>query len=276
MDREALRNEQRSIGRMPIGINAGGHRFHIYWVRLIAGTTESLLTTLAKHSVYEIEYAVQRPLTIQIGSSVQTISEQQFLIVPPDMPHEIIDSCADGLKFILGFSPESGEFNQKCALSVDDTPLLRALVNVLGAFPASGSPEMLQSLLTSIMLAVLETLGTDESAAPLSESERCVQQFIRYAEASNGVGVTVREGARLANICERQLFRLCMSAVNTSPSEIIQRCKLDYIRRCISDPALSMTEIADLAGFQSEYAMTKFFRRHTGMTPSAFRRTDIF
>ena len=271
MDREALRNEQLSISRMPVTVSAGGRRFHIYWVRLIAGRTESLLTTLARHSVYEIEYAVHRPLTIQIGSDEQTIGERHFLIVPPDMPHQITDSSADGIKFILGFSPESGSFPARCALPIRETPLLHALINALEAFPTSGNPEALPPLLTGVMISILEAIGSDDSTPPTSEADRCVQQFIRYAETANGVGVTVREGARLASVCERQLFRLCMTTANASPSEIIQRFRLDYLRRCISDTALSMTEIADMAGFQSEYAMAKFFRRHTGMTPSAFR-----
>lgn len=39
----------------------------------------------------------------------------------------------------------------------------------------------------------------------------------------------------------------------------------------LSDPHLSVTEIAEQLGFADQSYLTRFFRRHTGMSPKAFR-----
>jgi len=71
---------------------------------------------------------------------------------------------------------------------------------------------------------------------------------------------------------ERQLLRCCLAVTGCSPSEIIHRARMKYIRSCLTDTRLSLSEIAELAGFQSEYAMTRFFKQREGALPSAYRK----
>ena len=51
----------------------------------------------------------------------------------------------------------------------------------------------------------------------------------------------------------------------------IQRVRLDHARLLLADKRLSIKDVARQMDFSSEFYFSHFFRRHTGMTPTAFR-----
>lgn len=281
LDAEAIKQCQKSMGNMPMRVDVEGREFIVYWIRLIEGTAESLLTSCTRHSVYEVEYALRRPLTIQIGNRSEFIPEGSFLVVPPETDHQIICSEQDGIKFILGFThdcPVSSGMcigNMETSGVVKDTPMIRAMLDALAVALASHSLYMLPTLIDGVVRAffgsAVQNIEQPHSSMPV-ENVLYIQRFMEYVRVSNGIGVTVSGAARLLNISERHLFRLCSEITGNAPGEIIARQKLAYIRTCLHQTRLTLTEIADLAGFRSEYAMSKFFRRYESVTPSAYRR----
>ncbi|MCR6506441.1 helix-turn-helix domain-containing protein [Bacteroides sp. KH365_2] len=56
-----------------------------------------------------------------------------------------------------------------------------------------------------------------------------------------------------------------------SPKEIIDRQIVMEIKRMLISTDLSAKEIADRFHFDSTSYMGRYFRRHTGMTPTEFR-----
>jgi AraC-like DNA-binding protein len=54
--------------------------------------------------------------------------------------------------------------------------------------------------------------------------------------------------------------------------EQIQRARLDQARLLLADARLSVKDVAAQLSFSSEFYFSHFFRHHTGMSPSRFRR----
>ena len=54
--------------------------------------------------------------------------------------------------------------------------------------------------------------------------------------------------------------------------EHIQRARLDQSRLWLADKRLSIKDVAGQLSFSSEFYFSHFFRHHTGMTPTEFRR----
>jgi AraC-like DNA-binding protein len=52
----------------------------------------------------------------------------------------------------------------------------------------------------------------------------------------------------------------------------IQRARLDQARLLLADDRLSVKDVAAQLSFSSEFYFSHFFRRHTGMSPTRFRR----
>jgi AraC-like DNA-binding protein len=54
--------------------------------------------------------------------------------------------------------------------------------------------------------------------------------------------------------------------------EHIQRARLDQARLLLADKRLSVKDVAGQLSFSSEFYFSHFFRHHTGMTPTDFRK----
>ena len=275
---------RRSLINIPISMEINGLRCSIYWARIIKGKSESLLTINTKHTVFEIEYALRHPLTIQIGNDTVRLSEGEFIIIPPDTPHQIIESNPEGIKLICGFRPDDISFsvfkNSFISLkNVQASEIVRALSEIIDRYEDECNIVKENTVLYSLLFALLTAFTND--AAPewadkeenvYSENEMRIQTFLQMVSEKNGVGITVAQAAAFVNLSERQLFRICTATVGKTPSEIINEKKLRYITFCLLFTPLALSEIADMCGFQTEYSMTKFFKRYEKMNPSAYRK----
>ena len=52
----------------------------------------------------------------------------------------------------------------------------------------------------------------------------------------------------------------------------IQRARLDQARLLLADQRLSVKDVAGQLSFSSEFYFSHFFRHHTGMSPTDFRK----
>jgi AraC family transcriptional activator of pobA len=78
--------------------------------------------------------------------------------------------------------------------------------------------------------------------------------------------------ARRLALSETSLNRLCQSLAGTTAFELIQqRLALEARRRLIYVP-VSVAAIAAELGFKDPAYFSRFFRKHSGMSPSVFRR----
>ncbi|MER9725886.1 MULTISPECIES: GlxA family transcriptional regulator [unclassified Mesorhizobium] len=77
--------------------------------------------------------------------------------------------------------------------------------------------------------------------------------------------------AMLCKISRRQLERLFLEQVGTSPSRHYRRIRLEHARRLIDGTNLSLTEVAIACGFQSPSHFSKCFRAMHGAAPSDCR-----
>lgn len=84
---------------------------------------------------------------------------------------------------------------------------------------------------------------------------------IRISEVAAAVGVHPAHLARGF----RTHFRLSMGSY-------LRRLRLDWAARELARSDVSLAAVALAAGFADQSHFTRFFRRHTGLTPSAYRR----
>ncbi|CDX53602.1 AraC family transcriptional regulator [Mesorhizobium plurifarium] len=80
--------------------------------------------------------------------------------------------------------------------------------------------------------------------------------------------------AQLAKLCKssiRQLERLFMEHVGTSPAKHYKQIRLEHARRLVEGTGLSLTEVAIACGFASASHFTKCFKELYGATPNRCR-----
>lgn len=81
-----------------------------------------------------------------------------------------------------------------------------------------------------------------------------------------------RELAAVARVSYSGLRALFRKSGQGTIHQNIQRVRLDQARLLLADPRLSVKDVAAQLNFSSEFYFSHFFRKHTGMTPTEFRR----
>ncbi len=71
------------------------------------------------------------------------------------------------------------------------------------------------------------------------------------------------------------LSRVTNRVFSVSPKELINRQIVMEIKSLLTSTELSVKEIATLYNFESTSYLGRYFRRHTGMTPSEYRDHHI-
>jgi LacI family transcriptional regulator len=83
--------------------------------------------------------------------------------------------------------------------------------------------------------------------------------------------IYVSDVARAAGVSRRVLEKRCRLALGKSVYATVQELRLGRAEELMSDPRLSLTEIAYAAGYENLRHMCLAFRRTHGTTPSGFR-----
>jgi AraC family transcriptional regulator len=85
--------------------------------------------------------------------------------------------------------------------------------------------------------------------------------------------LTVRELANEASVHPIHLARAFRRHFATSPGQYLRRCRIEKARELLAASPLPLAEIALATGFSDQSQLTNAFRRATGVTPRAFRRS---
>ena len=86
-------------------LNINGNEVLLYWAKTVSGENEGLLTSYTKHTFYELQFPIDGKLVMNAGNKNNIIvSVNDFIVIPPDTYHQIIDADNNGKRFIMAFS----------------------------------------------------------------------------------------------------------------------------------------------------------------------------
>lgn len=109
----------------------------------------------------------------------------------------------------------------------------------------------------------------------LRKNAICSQQIVRcvdYIYDHLHSRITVDELADYVQLSPSYLSRLFKKEVGTSISEYIRRKKLETARNMLIYSEYRPAEIASTLAFPSQSYFTEIFRKHTGYTPTEYRK----
>jgi AraC-like DNA-binding protein/mannose-6-phosphate isomerase-like protein (cupin superfamily) len=289
---QIIERVSHSIGKYDIIIENEVMRCRIYWARVIGSETESLFTQYTKHTFYEIQYALEGRIVMRIEKNKTVCVEQSdFIIVPPDTFHQIVDGDTVGARFIMAFSLEIKSAQLKNLPEeisklrpYHETKYTRDILNIAIRKNYHDTPvrrRLITSYLECLMLEFIEAMSpyrAQELAQieAMSENEARIAQIQRYIADHSGIGIRPADISQKFNISERHLNRIFVSETGKTLKEAINRHKLAKIEELTATTALSFKEISELCGFADEYGMNLFFKRYNncGLTEYRALRTS--
>ncbi len=88
------------------------------------------------------------------------------------------------------------------------------------------------------------------------------------------VGVDLKELGERSGFSYVQFLRRFKAAAGMTPSDYLIALRLQKAKTLLADTDLLILEIAAACGFDNEYYFSNFFKKHTSLSPSAFREAS--
>lgn len=197
-------------------------------------------------------------------------------------------------ELFLGHSDQGIDFLVKCSLfnSPYQTPsccvghgiaqmleghigqIKEELGNGRGQF---GHEDLLRTYLKSFLIQVQRRKNEferREGKLPFTMDEKRMQliQFINLVEKNYTKGYSVVEYAERMHISTRTLSDLTNQTLNKTPSQIIQERVVLEAQRMLVHSNFNVNQIGYHLGFEDPSYFVKYFKKHTGLSPSIFRK----
>ena len=149
------------------------------------------------------------------------------------------------------------------------------------------APQQLVSLFSQVLHYSAESCMADLfSAAIVREIKSKIQnsgenmpvlaaRIKEWLNASVSAGVTVKQTAQHFGYNENYIARFFKHAFGVGIKDYINSVKTDNAKNLLSTTMASVKEISAMLSFPNENAFVKYFKYHTGLTPSEYRNIYV-
>jgi AraC family transcriptional regulator, activator of mtrCDE len=159
-------------------------------------------------------------------------------------------------------------------------PQLAGLVSLMRSESAAdhlGGRAMLNALSTAMFALVLR-LASEADEAPVGLLALAGHPRLAPALAAlfnePARAWSLPELARLSNMSRATLARQFQEKLGRSASDLLADIRMTVAANELKKPSMSTGAVADAVGYQSEAAFQRAFKRHMGITPAQWRKTQ--
>lgn len=132
--------------------------------------------------------------------------------------------------------------------------------------------RMINSILNAFFIILLRNHGANvilPGGSPHGSDQNLI--FILKYMQEHYASITLKDLALFFNYSERQLQRIIKSSTGMSFSENIQKLKMNQAAKLLSNPDLSVSQIAEELGYADAGNFRHIFKKYYGMTPMEYR-----
>ena len=138
------------------------------------------------------------------------------------------------------------------------------------------SSEILRHLLRVMLLQIERIQGSSAISQRVAPHYQDFVAFRRLVERDLGKSRSVRYYARQLAVSPKKLNELTRLVLNKTAKNFIEEQVILEAQRLLAQEGMPIKEIAYRLGFNDPTNLVKFFKRHTRISPAAFRKQFHF
>lgn len=137
------------------------------------------------------------------------------------------------------------------------------------------SELVLKGMLHRLIITCLRerTLGGIPIQA-LERKHECLSDAIKYIKAHLRESPSLKDTAQGIHVSPSYLSKIFINQLHTSYSDFVLSEKIQCAQKLLVNSKLTMTQIVSEAGFSSNAYFSDCFKRHTGFSPTQFRKEN--
>jgi len=94
----------------------------------------------------------------------------------------------------------------------------------------------------------------------------------KFMEENFNRGISIDDVVGAVNTSKRTFIRRFKSATGNTPLEYLQRIKIEWVKKKLETGSEPISEIIYAVGYSDASAFRQVFRKHTGLSPIAYRK----
>lgn len=246
------------------------------------------------HPFYELVFVSSGSLFIESESFSGELFKNQMIVHKPNEVHSLtLGKKNMPVVIIIGFTCNNVKINE---FSLKPTTLSLASIKKLAEIVKEGrnvfSPpydipvydmkkkksapfgaeQLLENLLEYFFISVIRN---SEAENNLGEKEKLsVSEIVAYLKENYKERITIDD---LAFLFGTNRTTLCKEFKNFTGKTIVQftdEIKLEKAKEFVIKTNKTFTEIAEILNFESIHYFTRFFKKHTSISPNSFRKLN--
>ena len=216
---------------------------------------------------YEIIYVVDGEVHLREGDTVYDLVKGDMLLLEPGVEHGgTVPSYGRTSFYWLHYGcslPQELRFPKRSA--PDAIATLRTLRELMHLQQAD--PVIAELVLARFLM---------ECGKETEYGNKRVAEIAEYIRANSRQSLSVVEVARRFGYSPDHLSRLFKKELGYDAKTAIVKNRLEYVESKLLHSSYSIKEIAAQCGFEDENTFVKFFKYHTGLTPTLFRNKHFY
>lgn len=159
--------------------------------------------------------------------------------------------------------------------SADVQPILKSLVLELDMGGAGAGREAMTNLLISqLLIRVARLTGEDEKDGAERQIHRYVRTAVEYIHQYYDCDIQAKDIAAAVNLHPVYLQRIFKANMSVSITEYLTELRMERAKMLLAGTDVPIIEIADYIGLNSRQYFSMLFKKITGLSPAAYRKSQ--
>lgn len=267
-------------------------KFNIRRVEDILGG-QDLLHDLHRHDFYFLLILIKGQGIHIIDFTTYDLQDNSISFLRPGQVHQL-ELKADSSGFLIEFNegfyhPDTANARQRlrkasnknyCVLRADRFSLIMSTLELLFHEYTDKEEGYLDAIRSGLDILLIEYVrqspdpkGSPPKINPYTQER--LEEFLELLDRHITTNKQVSAYAQLMSLSLYQLNQITRSSINKSASDLINEHIILEARRQLLATTNQVKGIADHLGYEDTSYFIRFFRKHTGITPDAFRQQAL-
>lgn len=223
------------------------------------------------HDCYEIVYYISGTGVSKIRDTEYEYNDYSFCVIPPNTEHSEWTAQSDLMYVGFNYDGKMGEL--PLGLMQDDEK--RTIYNILTEIQHELSTqnicykEMLNLLQKQLIVALLRQ--SQGATGTMKKKRECLEYAVNFIDSNYGTQICLENLANSVGYSYHHFRHMFRSTYEISPKQYILNVRMTHAKLFLQQEELSVKEIAQMCGFRNTSQFISTFKKHTGLSPLAYR-----
>ncbi len=248
--------------------------FKIEFLNFYQGISHGEFVTCMPHARLVYMVNCTKPARLDDGHKIIEFKRGMWLLIPPKVRvrhfHDNIQHVSLHFNCMPGFMELLNVFD---SIQCGQDDELMTWAGAMRQDDPLNFVNRAELLVRSVLNKLLDT--PEMQHAQSLEKILIYQDLTDYLQQKSDLQIKVSDMARFMRMGEQTFARKFTADMHITPRKYNEKIIINQAMQLLSSSDLTLKEIAVKLHIADEYCFSRFFKRHTGLPPGAFRRAII-